>query len=112
MFITDSTGGHILGIVASRTPNTSSYAGELYWLSFKSSGSFLGATLITPTESGRGNIEPSVISDGRDWSVSLTYWYVAFRNVDASTGVGDSAVTSYSSNWGHGWNPPPKDQIL
>lgn len=108
MFITDSTGGHILGIVASRTPNTSSYAGELYWLSFKSSGSFLGATLITPTESGRGNIEPSVISDGRDWSVSLTYWYVAFRNVDASTGVGDSAVTSYSSNWGHGWNPPRK----
>ena len=103
MYITDSTGGHRIGIVASRTTTTSTLNGQVYFLSYTSGGTFMGATLIAPTPAGRGHIEPTIVSDGRDWSPGLTYWYVAFRNVDASTGVGDSAVSSYSSNWGNSW---------
>lgn len=106
MFITDTTGGHVLGFIACRTPNTTSFEGQAYYFYYKDDGSFSGATLITPTAAGRGNISPSIVSDGRDWGPGLTYWYVVFRNVNGTTGVGDSAVVSYSTNWGQAWSIP------
>lgn len=106
MYITDSTGGHRIGIVASRTSSTSLLDGQVYFMSYTGGGTFMGATLITPTPSGRGHIDPTIVSDGRDWSPGLTYWYVAFRNVNETTGDGDSAVSSYSANWGNSWLNP------
>ena len=106
MFITDTTGSHVLGFIACRTPSTSSFEGQAYYFHYREDGSFGGATLITPTTAGRGHLSPSIVSDGRDWSPGATYWYVVFRNVNGTTGVGDSAVVSYSTNWGQAWSTP------
>jgi hypothetical protein len=106
MYITDSTGGHRIGFIGCRTTSTSTLDGQAYWFSYTDGGTFQGATLITPTLGGRGHIDPSIVSDGRDWSPGATYWYVAFRSVDASSGVGDSAVTSNTVDWGQTWETP------
>ncbi|HLT24850.1 MAG TPA: T9SS type A sorting domain-containing protein [Ignavibacteria bacterium] len=106
MYITDTTGGHTLGFAGVRTPDASSFAGQLYWFGWDSDGDFRSAVQVAPTLGGRGLIEPSIISDGRDWSAGLTYWYIAYRNVDASSGVGDSASVSFSGNWGNSWSTP------
>ncbi len=106
MYITDSTGGHRLGFIGCRTSSTSTLDGQAYWFSYSSGGTFLGATLIDNPPAGRGYIEPSIVSDGRDWSPGLTYWYVAYRDVNTSTGDGDSAVTSNTVDWGQSWETP------
>lgn len=105
-YITDTTGGHKLGFVGVRTPDVSSFAGQIYYWAWDNAGTFRSAVVIATAPGGRGIIEPSIISDGRDWSVGTTYWYVAFRNVDATTGVGDSASVSFSSSWGNTWSTP------
>ena len=105
-YITDTTGGHKLGFVGVRTPDASSFAGQIYYWAWDNAGTFRSAVVIATAPGGRGIIEPSIISDGRDWSVGTTYWYVAFRNVDATSGVGDSASVSYSATWGNTWSTP------
>lgn len=106
MYITDSTGGPRLGIIGCRTSSVSTLDGQAYWVSYSTNGVFTGATLIDNPPAGRGYIEPSIVSDGRDWSPGLTYWYVAYRDVNSSTGDGDSAVTSNSVDWGQTWETP------
>jgi hypothetical protein len=105
-YITDTTGGHTLGFAGVRTSTVSSFDGQLYWFGYDSDGGFRSAVQVATAPGGRGLIEPSIVSDGRDWSVGLTYWYIAFRNVDATTGVGDSASVSFSGNWGSTWSTP------
>lgn len=105
-YITDTTGGHTLGFAGVRTSTTSSFDGQLYWFGYDDDGGFRSAVQVTTAPGGRGLLEPSIVSDGRDWSAGLTYWYIAFRNVDATTGVGDSASVSFSSSWGNSWSTP------
>ncbi|MBX2991000.1 MAG: T9SS type A sorting domain-containing protein [Bacteroidetes bacterium] len=102
-FVTDSVNNHVLGFTAVRTTAASGYGGQLFWFSCLENGSGFRATGIATRPAGRGHINPAVVSDGYMWSAGLTYWYAAFQNVDSTTGVGNQALASFSTNWGVTW---------
>ncbi len=100
MYITDSLGVFRIGIAASRTTTTSSFDGEMYWLSLRDDGSgFRAQTVIA----GTGFLNPSIIADGWEYSASLTYWYITYQRVNTGTGVGTQCLASLSRNWGYAW---------
>lgn len=103
MFITDSLNTFKLGFAVSVVTTTSNFDGNLYWATVKDDGSGFWTQQIQATPSGRGLISPAIISDGYLWSASSTYWYVAYQNVDASTGAGNQALLALSIDWGASW---------
>lgn len=102
-FITDSVNNHLLGFAASRALASTGYGGQLFWLSCLENGSGFRAAGIATRPAGRGHINPAIVSDGYMWSAGLTYWYTAFQNVDSTTGVGNQALASFSTDWGVTW---------
>jgi hypothetical protein len=103
-FITDSSGVFRLGIAASRTTTTSSFDGEIYWMTMRDDGTGFRAQLIQPTAPNTGMLNPSIIADGWEFSAGLTYWFVTYQRVNSSTGAGLQCLASYSPNWGYAWN--------
>lgn len=100
MFITDSAGVFRIGIAASRTPDASSWLGELFWISMVDDGSNFRAQVILATPTNFGFVNPTITCDGWNWAAGLTYWYVAYQRVDAA-GVGSQCLAAMTSNWGY-----------
>lgn len=104
MFLTDSTNSIRLGIAFSAVSSTGSgQDGIIYWATMNENGSSPRIVPIRNKETGRGFISPAIISDGYVWSPGLTYWYIVYRNVDSATGVGNTALIQWSTNWGYSW---------
>ncbi len=103
MFVTDSTGGFRLGVACSVTPSLSSYAGNLYWISFKDDGTGGRSALIRANVDGKGFVGPAIVSDGFTYAPGLTYWYVTYQQLDTATGVTNVALLNMSTDWGYNW---------
>ena len=101
-FITDTTGGHRLGFAAARTMS-GSFDGEVWWMTIMDDGSDFRATLVQTRPAGRGLINPAIISDGYVWAPSISYWYVAYQDVDETSGDGNAAVAAVTQDWGFTW---------
>jgi hypothetical protein len=101
-FITDTSNIFKLGFAAARI-SSGIYGGQIYWMSIDDDGSNFRANLIQTTPTGRGLINPAIISDGYIWSATSTYWYVTYQNVDETSGVGNAAVAALSMDWGDSW---------
>ena len=105
-FVADTANGMFkLGFVATATSGTNNYDGQAWWISWNDDGSGFHPVQIQPRPAGRGYIGPAIISDAYDWAPSISYWYVAYQDVDSATGVGNAAVAAYTSNWGDTWQP-------
>ncbi|NOS85787.1 MAG: T9SS type A sorting domain-containing protein [Ignavibacteria bacterium] len=100
MFITDSANVFRIGIAASRTPTSSSWIGELYWMSMRDDGSGFRAQVVLATPPNFGFVNPSITSDGWDYSAGSTYWYIAYQRVDAA-GLGSQCLAAMTTNWGY-----------
>ena len=103
MFVTDSADVHRIGIAASRTSGIGSFDGQLYWMTIRDNGAGFRAQLIENRPTGRGHINPAIVSDGYSWSTGSTFWYVAYQNSDSATGTSIAAVAALSQNWGYAW---------
>ncbi|HRE12183.1 MAG TPA: T9SS type A sorting domain-containing protein [Ignavibacteria bacterium] len=104
MHVTDSLSSFRLGFAITIINDADpTYAGSMYWLSVDQSGTAISVTPVVGTASGRGYISPALVSDGFTWSAGLTYWYMTYQNVDATTGVGTQALLAWSTNWGRTW---------
>lgn len=104
MFITDSSNVFKLGFAVSVvTASGTGYDGSLYWASVNADGTGFWFQQIQTTASGRGLIGPAIVSDGYDFTVPNTYWYVTYQDVNASTGAGNLALLSLSTDWGVSW---------
>jgi hypothetical protein len=66
-------------------------------------GTGFSSATIQPRTTGRGLINPAIVSDGYMWSTGLTYWYVTYQNVDSASGVGNLAMVAFSPDWGGTW---------
>lgn len=105
-FVADTANGMFkLGFVATATSGTNNYDGQVWWISWNDDGTGFHPVQIQPRPAGRGYVNPAIISDAYDWTPSISYWYVAYQDVDSATGVGNAAVAAYTSNWGDTWNP-------
>lgn len=100
MFITDSLGVFRIGIAGCRTSTSSSFDGEIFWMTMRDDGSGYNVRQVI---SGNGYLNPSIISDGWEYSAGLTYWYIAYQRVNTGTGVGTQCLASLSRNWGFAW---------
>jgi hypothetical protein len=105
-FVADTANGMFkLGFIATATSGTNNYDGQAWWISWNDDGTGFQATQIQPTPAGRGYINPAIISDAYDWAPSISYWYVTYQDVDATTGVGNAAIAALTENWGDTWYP-------
>ncbi len=103
MYITDSLGVFRIGIAACRTTTASSFDGEIWWMSVIDDGSGFRTQQIQATAPNTGMMNPSIISDGWEYSASLTYWYITYQRVNSGTGVGTQCLASLTRNWGYAW---------
>ncbi len=103
MFVTDSLSTSRIGCAASVTPSNASYAGDLYWISFKADGTGGRSAIIKSKVDGKGYVGPAIVSDGYTYPASTTYWYVAYQQIDTTTGVTNLALLNMSTNWGYSW---------
>lgn len=101
--VTDTTGGFKIGVVVSLAPNATPYQGTIYYGDMMSDGTGWNPNLVATPLSGRGLIGPVICTDGYRYSAGSTYWYLAYSNCDASTGVTNHVPVAYSPNWGNTW---------
>lgn len=99
--ITDTTGGFKFGMVVSIAPVSTPYAGEIYYGNMMTDGTGFNPSTVAIPLSGRGLIGPVICTDGYNYSAGSTYWYIAYSNCDASTGVTNHVPVAYTPNWGN-----------
>lgn len=100
-FITDSANRFKLGFAAVRA--RAGYAGQIYWITMNDDGTGFRSTQVQSQPTGRGLINPAIVSDGFVKSSATTYWYMVYQNVDSASGVCNAAVTALSMDWGATW---------
>lgn len=102
-FIADSANAFKLGFAASRTSSASTFDGEMYWLVCDQNGIGFRVVQIFPTPANTGYINPTIAADSYYWTYGLTYWYVAFQQVNSGTGAGNSNRAALTNNGGNSW---------
>ncbi len=101
--LADTAGGFKIGMTVSIAPNSTPFAGTVYYADMLPDGSnFSSSTIWTPT-SGRGLVGVTICTDAYSYLPGSTYWYIAASNLDASTGVTSFVPVAYSPNWGGTW---------
>ena len=100
-FVTDSASVFKLGFAAVR--RSAGYAGEIFWLSLNDNGTGFQARPVQTRYTGRGLINPAIVSDGFLRPPATTYWYMVYENVDSASGVCTAAVAGLSADWGQTW---------
>lgn len=101
--IADTAGGFKIGMVVSISPESTPYQGTIYYADMLGDGSSFNPSTIEVPAAGRGLIGPVICTDGYNWSPASTYWYIAYSNCDATTGVTSSVPAVYTPNWGTSW---------
>ncbi len=101
-FITDTTGGYRIGLILSVA--SASDSGHLSFFSFSPLNPLplISNTFALPV-SGRGLINPVIVSDGFYYSPSTTYWYAAYQDYSSSTPTANPVLGALTTDWGQTW---------
>ncbi len=108
MCVTDTSGGKwLLGFAfIIKSDPSSSGGGSLFWGSMLSDGTnwrYTGIAGATATTCFRN---PSICTDGVNFTPSLTYHYVATEYITPSTDVSRGLAVTRTTNWGKNWQTP------
>jgi hypothetical protein len=89
-----------LGFVMSVVTSASSLDGQLYYGIMNSDGTNGRSKLITTTPSGRGLINPAIMTDASQYPASTTAWYITYSDYSASTPTANAAMAAMTLDWG------------
>ncbi|HCA43093.1 MAG TPA: hypothetical protein DEP28_07555 [Bacteroidetes bacterium] len=101
--VTDSANTFRLGFAVTVSPDANENDADLYWVSMRGDGTGARIAVIKPKDAGNGWKNPSIISDGWNYSAGATYWYVSYQRVNSGTGAGNQAAFSWTTDWGFTW---------
>ena len=101
--VTDTVGGWKIGMVVSIMLKSSLYVGSIYYADMNDDGTgFTPSTIQSATEN-KGYVSPTIATDGFSWSPGSTFWYVAYQEVDTTSGVGSAVIAAATLNGGYSW---------
>lgn len=99
-YVTDSANVTKLGFAISLTTTTSTTDGQLYFQLMNGDGSLGRLSQIQATPSGRGLINPAVMTDGSQHPAGTTAWYFTYSSYSPSTPTANDALTAITMDWG------------
>jgi hypothetical protein len=107
MCVTDTLAGKwLISVVWVAQSRVADKGGNLYWGSFLNDGSSWRYTLIAQATAGTAYRNPSICTDGKYYSPSVTYHYVAAEYITPATGDSRGLYINTSQTWGKTWTQP------
>ncbi len=101
--VTDTVGGWKIGMVVSIVSKSSLYVGSIYYADMNDDGTGFVPTIIQGALDNKGYVSPAITTDGFSWSPGSTFWYVAYQEVDTTSGAGSAVIAALTRNGGYTW---------
>ncbi|CAN5612266.1 hypothetical protein BH10BAC5_BH10BAC5_01970 [soil metagenome] len=101
--VTDSANTIKLGFAVSTVSAPGLTDGNLYFITMTGTGIPGIINTVQPTPSGRGFINPAIMSDGSQHSTATTSWYIVYSNYSPSTPAANEADAALTMTWGATW---------
>ncbi|MBS1516204.1 MAG: T9SS type A sorting domain-containing protein [Bacteroidetes bacterium] len=99
-YTADSANVIKLGFAASLTTSASGVDGQLFMGFLNSDGSGVRTVQVTSTPSGRGLINPAIMTDASQTPTQTTAWYITYSDYSPSTPAANAAMAAMSLDWG------------
>jgi hypothetical protein len=99
-YTADSANTTKLGFIVSLTTSTSTTDGQLYFGITNSDGTNGRINQVIATPSGRGLINPAIMTDASQYPSSTTAWYITYSDYSPSTPTANAAMAGMSLDWG------------
>ena len=101
--VTDSANTIKLGFAVSTVSAPGLTDGNLFFITMTSTGIPGIITPVQATPSGRGFINPAIMSDGSQHSTAATTWYIVYSNYSPTTPTSNDADAALTMTWGATW---------